>query len=295
MKSQLRIAVAQYEIECLPGWEAFEDKMLRTVERAKADNADVLAISEYAGMEIASWISGSLRQQFEYIQSRLPDYLALLSSLSSQYQLYIQPGTLPVSGTGQRYRNRAYFFAPDGKTGYQDKIFLTPFEQRTQLLQGGTELCLFDTAFCKIGIAICYDCEFPILSAQLVHAGANLLLTPSCTEKFSGLTRVTISSRARAIENQCYVAQSCLIGKANWCDLIDINTGQSGIYCPADSGFPEQGILAQAQLNTPMMIAADLSWDKLTFVRNQGEMRNFHDMQPNMDPILSSVKMVALS
>ncbi len=289
------IAIAQNEIEHLPNWQAYEDKMLRMVELAKENQANLLTMSEYSGLELASWIQDKLNKQFNYIQSQLDHYQNLYASLAKQYDIYIQPGTLPVLEQDGYYHNRAYLFSPKGGIAYQDKIHLTPFELQTKLIRPGTKLQLFETSFGKIGITICYDAEFPSLAHQLAKAGANLILVPSCTEKISGLTRVTISSQARAIENQCYVAQSSLVGNASWSEFIDINTGQSGVYCPADIGFPEDGIIIQAQLNTPMMIYAQLAWDKLTHVRKQGEMRNFHDMQTDINPILHSLSTVALT
>lgn len=276
---RIKLTVAQYEIEQLPHWQSYEDKIVRIAEQAKAQDANLLTMSEYAGLELASWKPGTLQQQFEHIQSLLDHYKQLFVSIAEQFQLYIQPGSIPVKETDGYYRNRAFLFAPDGKIVYQDKIFLAPFERKIQLLHAGSQLNLFATSFGKIAITISYDSEFPLLAKRLVSAGVNLILVPCCTEKFSGLTRVAISSRARAIENQCYVAQSCLIGKASWCDIIDINTGQSGIYSPADIGFPEDGILAQAQLNTPMLIHGELIWSKLEYVRKHGEMSNFLDMQ----------------
>lgn len=288
----MKITVAQYQIEQLPSWQTYEDKIVRLVEHAKESDANLLAMSEMAGLELASWVENDLKQQCEYIQTNLDQYKQLYLSLAQQFQLYIQPGTLPVKESDGYYRNRAFLFSPDGKIAYQDKIFLTPFERGLKLFRPGTKLNVFETKHGKIGITISYDSEFPILAKHLVTAGVNLILVPSCTEKFSGLTRVTTSSRARAIENQCYVAQSSLIGTASWCDLFDISTGQSGIYCPPDIGFPEDSILTQAQLNTPMLIHAELAWSKLMHVRQHGEMSNFLDMQTNMNEILDSLSTI---
>lgn len=289
------IAVSQYEIERLPHWQSYEDKILRLVEQAKENQADLLVMSEYAGLELASWTENNNHKQFAYIQSVLTDYQQFYLTLAKQYQLYIQPGTLPVLAEDGYYRNRAFFFSPSGKMGYQDKLHLTPFEKRIELIQPGHALTLFETTFGKIGITICYDGEFPILAQHLTKAGAELLLVPSCTEKITGLTRISVCSQARAIENQCYVAQSCLIGKVTWSDIVDINAGQSAVYCPADLGFPEEGLLAQAHLNMPMTIYADLTWDKLTHARQHGEMRNFQDTQIDINPILNTLTTVNLS
>lgn len=291
-----KICVAQYEVERLPGWQAYEDKIIRMVEEARNNDAELLCMSEYAGLELAGWSAKeSIPHQFEHLQTLLDAYQQLFLSLAEKYQLYLQPGTVPVKERDGYYRNRAYLFSPNGKIAYQDKIYLAPFELQIKCLRPGTELTLFETEWGKIGIAICYDCEFPPLTHELTRLGANLILVPSCTEKMSGLTRVAICSKARAIENQCYVALSSLIGKASWCDFIDVNSGRSAIYCPADIGFPEEGTLAQASLNTPMLIHAELSWNKLEHVRLQGEMHNFEDSQKESHLVCQSTNMMEMA
>ena len=296
MKSgSIKIAVVQYEIEHLTQWQAFEDKIVRLVEQVKENDADLLLLSEYAGLELAGWeTSRELNKQFAHIQTQLNAYQQLFSYLAQHYQLYIQPGTLPVKEQDGSYRNRAYVFSPHGKIGYQDKIHLTPFEITTGLFQPGTQLNIFTTPQIKFAIMICYDCEFPLVAKQLNTLGTQLILVPSCTERISGLTRVAVSSQARAIENQCYVAQSSLVGKSSWNDFIDINTGKSTIYSPADTGFPENGILVEAPLNAPITIYADLAFEKLEQVRRNGEMRNYSDMQQDITKLLQSTNTIDL-
>jgi predicted amidohydrolase len=288
----IKVAVMQYKIEQLGQWEAWEDKTVRLVEQAKAENANFLALSEYAGLELAGWTEPDLIKQFDYIHSLHDRYLELLRTLATKYQIFIQPGTIPVRVGKNLYRNRAYVFSPAGKIAHQDKIFLTPFEKSTQLLQADNKLNIIDAGFAKIAILTCYDCEFPALAKPLTSAGVKLIFVPSCTEKISGLTRVSICSRARAIENQCYVAQSALIGTSSWCDYVDINTGQSGIYSPADKDFPEDGILALADLNRQMMISADLNFEKLDYVREEGEMRNFIDSRVDISTTIEQTSVV---
>lgn len=292
---KVNVAIAQYEVQQLPSWQAYENKIVQLIEDAKKSDADVLVLGEYAGLELASFTPGTLQQQFEKVQSFVPDYLDLFTSLANKYQIVIQPGTIPILEKDGTYRNRAYLFSPNSKTSYQDKLFLTVSEKETGLFKPGNELRVFEMDFGLMGINICYDVEFPAIANQLVQAGVLLILVPSCTEKISGLTRVSIACRARAIENQCYVAQSCLIGKASWCDFIDMNTGQSALFSPPDIGFPEDGILSEAQINIPMTVQAELSFAKLTHVRLQGEVQNFSDMKQDMKPLFKNINSVKMN
>ena len=91
---------------------------------------------------------------------------------------------------------------------------MTRFENEQWLIKSGKELKCFDTEYGKIAINICYDSEFPMLARKQVEAGCVLILVPSCTDTLAGFHRVKIGCQARALENQCYVVQSLLVGDA---------------------------------------------------------------------------------
>jgi predicted amidohydrolase len=87
-----------------------------------------------------------------------------------------------------------------------------------------------------------------------VAAGAKLILIPTCTDTQAGFNRVTLSARARAIENQCFVAVIPLVGSAPWSATIDTNLGHSAIYGPCDHGFAPHGIITQSTPNEPGLL-----------------------------------------
>ncbi|MEL6621240.1 MAG: nitrilase-related carbon-nitrogen hydrolase, partial [Pseudomonadota bacterium] len=169
---------------------------------------------------------------------------ALHQRLARETGKHILAASAPVvPSKGQRPVNRARLFAPSGAVGIQDKQIMTRFEAETWGVVPGGPLTLFDTALGKIGILICYDSEFPLLGRALKDA--DILLIPSVTEALSGHTRVQIGARARALENQCVTAMARVTGIADWSEAVDISVGAGGIYGPPDTGFPEDGILAQ--------------------------------------------------
>jgi predicted amidohydrolase len=276
------ITVTNYALENLIDWQAYTNKVRRLVKTAKLSESNLLCFAEYAGVELFSWMSGTLAEQFAETQKYIDDYISLYQSLAKEYQLNIQPGSIPVR-EGTHYKNRAYFFDENGHVAFQDKIILTPAEISLDLLIPGKELRLFSTSLGKVGIAICYDSEFPMLAHALVKAGANLILVPSCTESLHGYTRVSISCRARAIENQCYVANSYLVGQLQTCDFFSDHTGHAGVYSPADIGCPADGIIAHSPTNQPELLHAELNWNILTTIRQgKSQTTNFNDMENSM-------------
>jgi predicted amidohydrolase len=277
----VNIAAAQYNISFLATWQDYCTKVTLWVEEAAQQDANILVFPEYASMELASLfeeaIYSSLSKQLEAMQSLHDDYVALYQSLAVQYQCYIQAGTFPVRIESGAYRNRAYLFMPDGRVDYQDKLMMTRFENEQWLIESGTDIKTFDTEYGKIGINICYDSEFPLLARQQVEAGCVLILVPTCTDTVAGYNRVKIGCQARALENQCYVVQSSLVGEAPWSEAVDVNIGLSAIYTPVDRGFPDDGILAIGKLNAVQWVIAEICLEDVETVRQQGQVFNYRD------------------
>jgi predicted amidohydrolase len=278
---KIKIATAQYDISFLENWQQYRSKAERWVREASEQDAKILLFPEYASMELASLfgkeVYSSLSRQLAEMQSLHDDYLDLFRGLAKQYQCIIQPGTFPVKMESGAYRNRAYLFMPDGRLDYQEKLMMTRFENEQWLIQKGEEIRCFDTEYGKIAINICYDSEFPMLARKQVEAGANLILVPSCTDTLAGYHRVKIGCQARALENQCYVVQSALVGNAPWSEAVDVNIGASAVYTPVDRGFPDNGILAEGKLNTVQWVIAEVSLSSCGTVREQGQVFNYRD------------------
>jgi predicted amidohydrolase len=277
----VKIATAQYDISYLENWNQYQDKIERWVDEASEQDAKILLFPEYASMELASLfgkeVYSCLSKQLAAIQSLRDAYLDLFQGLALKHRCIIQSGTFPVKIATGGYRNRAYLCLPDGRLEYQDKLMMTRFENEKWLIQKGDELKCFDTDYGKLAINICYDSEFPMLARKQVEAGANLILVPSCTDTMAGYHRVKIGCQARALENQCYVVQATLVGHAPWSEAVDVNIGASAVYTPVDRGFPDNGILAEGQLNKTQWVFAEIAINACETVRGQGQVFNYRD------------------
>lgn len=277
----IKIATAQYDISFLASWQDYQQKVERWVTDAIQQGAQILLFPEYASMELASLfgqeVYSSLSKQLAAMQSVHDGYIDLFRSLAKQCQCLIQPGSFPVEVGPGVYRNRAYLFMPDGKVDYQDKLIMTRFENEQWLVKGGKELKCFDTEYGKIAINICYDSEFPMLARKQVEMGSNLILVPSCTDTLAGYHRVKIGCQARALENQCYVVQSCLVGHAPWSEAVDVNIGAAAIYTPVDRGFPDNGVLLAGELNAVQWVIGEVALAACALVREQGQVFNYRD------------------
>jgi predicted amidohydrolase len=277
----LRLAAAQYDVAPLAGWGDYEQRIGRWVGEAAGAGARLLLFPEYFAMELASLFGPevplSLARQLAALQEVLRDFLALFARLARTHGICIAAGSFPVALADGSYRNRCHLFHPDGSHVFQDKLQMTRFETEQWHIGAGETLKVFDTACGRIGINICYDAEFPLLARLQVAAGADLILVPSCTDTRAGWHRVRIGSRARALENQCFVAQSPTVGDAPWSAAVDRNTGAAAVFAPVDYGFPDDGVVAQGEPDRPQWVYADLDLAALAQVRRNGQVFNYRD------------------
>ena len=273
----MKIAAACYPLDMLPDWAAYEAKITNWIAEAAGQGAQLLVFPEYGAMELAA-ISGarSLADQMRAVSDALPQAWALQSRLAQAHGIYILAASGPFH-VGDRPVNRARFLGPQGGTADIDKRVMTPWERDPMAMQPGPQPQLFDTALGLIGVQICYDCEFPLLTRAMVEAGTDLLLIPSATETLAGYHRVRIGAQARALEGQIVTVQSPTQGHADWCEVVDVNRGAAGIFCPPDLGLPDDGILALGEEGRPGWTYADVDLAALAHVRASGNVRTRAD------------------
>ena len=275
----IKIACAQYQMEQLPDLASYVIKIEKLITEAKKQGATLLVLPEYAGVEIACNKFDTDEELYNALEPLVPKYIDFYQKLAKKYDIYIQAGTIVEKISSDKYSNRAYLFSPTGSYGYQDKLQLTQFEHNLKLLQRGSEQKIFVTPFGKIAIAVCYDSEFPEIVRRLVQQGASIILVPSYTTSVAGYNRVFLSCRARAIENQCYMAVSFTVGKVDLSDKAEDTYGQAAIFSPADTGFPDDGVVAQGTMNKPMLVCGDVALADIDRVRQDGQVLNFHDTE----------------
>ncbi len=276
----VRVATCAYPIEHLASLFAYRDKQARLVQEAKHKGAQLLVFPEYGSLELGSLLTSkeqeSLHSELNAVQSLLPAMLEIHATLAKTHGVYILGPSFPERMADGHVRNRARMHAPTGSVALVEKQQLTPFEREEwEAVPGRTRV--IETELGAIGVAICYDSEFPLIVRRQVEAGAEIILVPSCTDALAGYHRVSISCRARALENQCYVVQAATVGVASWSHAIDDNHGAAALYGPMDYGHLSDGIVAQGPIDVPGWVIADLDLGALATVRTAGQVRNHRD------------------
>jgi predicted amidohydrolase len=276
----MTIAVSAYPLTFHNNFSAWQQHVEKWVQEV-ARQAGVLVFPEYGSMELVSLFPEKIRQdlkaQIQELQSLWENFQNFFARMATTYGCIIVAPSFPVL-LENHYVNRAVVFSPGGKTAYQNKCFMTPFERFDWNISSGEKvLTLFETEKGCFGIQICYDIEFAIGSRLLAEAGADVILVPSCTETVRGATRVHIGARARALENQCYTLVAQTIGMAKWSPAVDVNFGYTAAYATPDIGFPEEGILQQKNPQEAGWLVQEMDLELLKKVRESGAVRNFED------------------
>ena len=287
MTAPLRLALCQWPVEQTASVAAFEAKLDRWCAEA-ARSAELLLLPEYAPVELCAALAGkSAATEAEELAAMLPAADAILAALrraAMRHGIWLAGATLPMHGPDGLPRNRCPLIRPDGAIAFQDKRIMTRFEAERWGIHPGEPSAVFDTPWGRLGISICYDVEFPKFARLAAEAGAWLILCPSCTHSEAGAERVRIGARARALENQFYVATAPTVGDAPWSSALDANRGRAGVYGPVDSGFPPGGIVVEGPSDTPGLVSVTLDPAPLHHIREHGAVRPFHDFPRALMP-----------
>ena len=201
--------------------------------------------------------------------------------LAISYNINIISGSMPLVENDKLY-NVGYVCKRNGEWERYVKVHPTPDEKKVWGMSGGDEIKVFDTDCGKIGVLICYDSEFPELCRILADQGMNILFVPFLTDTQNGFSRVHYCTRARAIENECYVAIAGSVGNLPKVHNMDIQFAQSAVFTPCDFAFPTNGIKAEATPNTEMILIADLDLELLKELHQFGAVQNLRDRRKDI-------------
>jgi N-carbamoylputrescine amidase len=146
--------------------------------------------------------------------------------------------------------------------GFWEKFFFKP---------GNLGYPVFNTAFGKVGVYICYDRHFPDGARCLGLNGAEIVFNPSAT--VAGLSEYLweLEQPAHAVANGYFMAAINRVGtEAPW------NIGE--FYGSSYFVDPRGQKVAQASRDRDEMIVADLNFDLIREVRNTWQF--FRDRRP---------------
>jgi len=146
--------------------------------------------------------------------------------------------------------------------GFFEKFFFKP---------GNSGWPVFQTAYCKLGVYICYDRHFPEGWRALALNGAEYIVNPSAT--VAGLSQYLweLEQPASAVANGCYIGAVNRVGReAPW------NIGE--FYGSSYFVNPRGKIIAKASADKDELITAEMDMNMVREVRNLWQF--FRDRRP---------------
>lgn len=137
----------------------------------------------------------------------------MLSSLAKELHIVIVGGSIAEAAEDKVY-NTSYTFDADGTCiGRHRKMHLFDVDipggvtfQESAIVAPGNDVTVFDTAFGRLGVAICYDMRFPELMRLMVLEGAEIIIVPAAFNTTTGPAHWHETIKMRAVDNQVYFA-----------------------------------------------------------------------------------------
>lgn len=164
-------------------------------------------------------------------------------------------GSVAVEENG-RFFNRFYFVTPDGNAVYYDKRHLFTYGGEHLKFTAGKERKIVEYKGVRILLQVCYDLRFPVWSRNRGDYDMALYVA-SWPETRADAWRQLL--KARAIENQCFVAGVNRIG-----------TDPSNSYCGGTMLIDPYGkVIAECADGMESVAVAEISMEELAAFRQK--------------------------
>lgn len=200
----LRIAQAQMPV--YNDWKDTDRAMKKAAQKAEKAGAHFLALPEmFCCPYDTKYFS-------EYAQEEGGPVWQACSSLARSYHLYLSAGSVPEICNDRIY-NTAYVFDPLGnQIAKHRKMHLFDINVKggqkfteSSVLSAGSSVTTFDTSFCTMGLAICYDIRFPELFRLMALSGAEVIFVPASFNLTTGPAHWELLYRSQALNCQSYI------------------------------------------------------------------------------------------
>jgi 5-aminopentanamidase len=175
----------------------------RTAQTASSWNADLLVLPELflTGYNLGPRVK-------DLAEPRNGPSLASIAEIARNEKCAIAVGFPELDG-GAIFNSSALFDAQGGLVAVYRKVHLFGPSEK-QLYSPGSELIVHRIGDLQVGMAVCYDIEFPEFARELKRRGADIIIVPTANmEPYLEVPKTFI--RARALENGLFVVY------ANYC------------------------------------------------------------------------------
>ena len=245
--------------------EASARRSAAAVRDAARGGARLVVLPEYA----SGWAP---RITADLAQGPDGPFQTALRAAAADAQVWVVAGTVTPS-PGGRCENVALLIDPDGQVAgeYRKVHLFDAFGVReSEVLDGGPpggdNVLSVDLGGLRVGVATCYDLRFPETFRLLADAGADVLVVIAAWADGPGKAdQLEVLSRARALENTCYLLLASQPGEGR--------VGRSALIEPLGT------VIDQGDAGDNVILAATLSADVVSEARRKVpslDHRQFH-------------------
>jgi predicted amidohydrolase len=211
-----RITVACVQLTSRADKAANLERAEELVDRAAAAGADIVVLPEkwngIGGVE-------TLRAVAEPLEGG--ESVEAMAGWARRHGVVLVGGSITEWRVGrEKLSNTCLVFDRDGEmVSVYRKIHLFDVEvgghvyRESEAEEPGDEAIVAAHGDWPIGLSVCYDVRFPELYRVLALAGARLITVPAHFTLHTGKDHWEVLLRARAVENQLYVAAAAQVGE----------------------------------------------------------------------------------
>jgi deaminated glutathione amidase len=207
MADRLRVACVQLNASASKADNL--ERMEALVARAAATGADVLVLPEkWNGIGPADF----LREVAEPLEGG--ETVEAMAGWARTHGITLVGGSIAERREGrEKLSNTCVVFDPEGEiAAVYRKIHMFDVEvgghvyRESESEEPGEGPATCEAEGWTLGLSLCYDVRFPELYRILALEGAELVTIPAAFTLYTGKDHWELLVRARAVENQCYVA-----------------------------------------------------------------------------------------
>lgn len=158
-------------------------------------------------------------------------------------------GSVATKTDDGRFCNRLWFVRPDGSADYYDKVHLFGYGGETEHYRAGRRRVVAEYGGVRFLLQVCYDLRFPVFARNRGDYDA-IIYVASWPASRIGAWQTLL--RARAIENQCFVAGINRTGADPACRY----SGASAIIGPKGETLAEADGADEQWINARLDMAA---------------------------------------
>jgi predicted amidohydrolase len=185
------------------------DAAVRLIRDAKTGGADYVLTPEMTNI-----VERKRESLFAAVVPEEKDpSLAAFRELARELGIWVHVGSLALEVLHEKAVNRSFLLDPAGEIAARyDKIHMFDVDlaggesyRESRSYRPGELAVAVDLPWGRLGLTICYDLRFPALYRALAEAGASFITIPSAFTQQTGAAHWHVLTRARAIENGCFI------------------------------------------------------------------------------------------